>query len=79
MSKFNPANPVYTVSDIEQMFDMSSRAVLDWLKKDYVPGAFRTPGGHWRIPEAGLMHVMRTMDFRDEEIEHAIKEFKNAQ
>ncbi len=37
--------------EVAKMFRVSPRAVLNWAKKDMIPGATRTPGGHRRYPK----------------------------
>lgn len=37
----------------------SANTVKNWLEGGYFPGAFKTPGGHWRFPRAEV-EAMRT-------------------
>ena len=44
----------------------SANTVKNWLEGGYFPGAFQTPGGHWRFPREEVETVkMRMEDLRD--------------
>ena len=43
----------------------SANTVKNWLEGGYFPGAFQTPGGHWRFPREEVETVkMRMEDLR---------------
>lgn len=41
---------VYTPGDVAKIFRVDPKTVSRWATAGRVPGAFRTPGGHWRFP-----------------------------
>ncbi len=44
----------------------SANTVKNWLKGGHFPGAFQTPGGHWRFLRAEVLAVKERMsDLRD--------------
>ncbi|MCP9891389.1 helix-turn-helix domain-containing protein [Cyanobium sp. Aljojuca 7D2] len=44
----------------------SANTVKNWLEGGYFPGAFQTPGGHWRFPREEVEAVkMRMEDLRN--------------
>jgi excisionase family DNA binding protein len=44
----------------------SANTVKNWLEGGYFPGAFQTPGGHWRFPRDEVEAVkMRIEELRD--------------
>jgi len=44
----------------------SANTVKNWLEGGYFPGAFQTPGGHWRFPRDEVEAVkMRMEDLRN--------------
>lgn len=40
----------------------SANTVGNWLESGELPGAFQTPGGHWRFPRAEVEAVKARMD-----------------
>ena len=40
----------------------STNTVKNWLEGGYFPGAYRTPGGHWRFPRAEVLETKRRME-----------------
>ena len=44
----------------------SANTVKNWLEGGHFPGAFQTPGGHWRFPRAEVEAVkLRMEDLRE--------------
>jgi hypothetical protein len=44
----------------------SANTVKNWLEGGYFPGAFQTPGGHWRFPREEVEAVkIRMEELRD--------------
>jgi excisionase family DNA binding protein len=44
----------------------SANTVKNWLEGGWFPGAFQTPGGHWRFPAEDVEAVrLRLEDLRD--------------
>ena len=41
-----------TLPELAEMFRVDTRTAGRWCKDGKVPGAIRTPGGHWRISRA---------------------------
>lgn len=51
-----------TTSEVARAIGRSRRDVtrlLDHPRHDYFPGAYRTPGGHWRVPESDVAQFLR--------------------
>ena len=40
----------------------SANTVKNWLEGGYFPGAYKTPGGHWRFPRAEVEAVKARLD-----------------
>jgi excisionase family DNA binding protein len=40
----------------------SPNTVKNWLNGGYFPGAYKTPGGHWRFPRAEVLATKAAMD-----------------
>jgi len=40
--------------EVGQALRLSGTTIRAWLERDPPPGARRTPGGHWRVPESAL-------------------------
>ena len=40
----------------------SANTVKNWLKGGHFPGAYKTQGGHWRFPEAGVLATRAAME-----------------
>ncbi|MCP9774308.1 helix-turn-helix domain-containing protein [Cyanobium sp. WAJ14-Wanaka] len=40
----------------------SANTVKNWLEGGHFPGAFQTPGGHWRFPREEVEAVMMRME-----------------
>jgi excisionase family DNA binding protein len=40
----------------------SANTVKNWLEGGHFPGAFQTPGGHWRFPRADVEAVKMRME-----------------
>lgn len=38
------------IDELAAMFRVDRKTAGSWCKDGKIPGAFRTPGGHWRIP-----------------------------
>jgi hypothetical protein len=47
--------------EVAAAYGCQERAVQDWLGRGRFPGAFHTPGGHWRIPRADVLAVGRQL------------------
>lgn len=43
-----------TVKDLERHYHQEERTIREWAAKGKLPGAFKTPGGHWRFPSSVL-------------------------
>lgn len=41
---------LYTPADVARIFRVDPKTVSRWASAGKFPGAFRTPGGHWRFP-----------------------------
>ena len=39
--------------------NVAERTARRWFKTGRVPGAFQTPGGHWRVPVATVEQLKR--------------------
>lgn len=51
-----------TAGEAAKLLGVSSRnTVKNWLQGGYFPGAFKTPGGHWRFPRAEVLEVREQM------------------
>ena len=44
---------LYSTGEVAEMFGVTIKTVLSWIKQDKV-SAFRTPGGHYRINESEI-------------------------
>lgn len=54
---------VLTSSQAAELLGVSSpNTVKNWLKGGAFPGAFQTPGGHWRFPREEVEAVKTRMD-----------------
>lgn len=40
----------------------SPNTVKNWLKGGHFPGAYKTKGGHWRFPTAGVLATRTAME-----------------
>ncbi|MEM1349835.1 MAG: helix-turn-helix domain-containing protein, partial [Myxococcota bacterium] len=40
--------------EVATRLNRSIESVRRWIDLDYFPGAWRTPGGHWNIPETDV-------------------------
>ena len=40
----------------------SANTVKNWLQGGFFPGAYQTPGGHWRFPRAEVLEAKRRME-----------------
>ncbi len=40
----------------------SPNTVKNWLKGGHFPGAYKTKGGHWRFPKAGVLATRTAME-----------------
>lgn len=40
----------------------SPNTIKNWLKGGYFPGAYQTPGGHWRFPRDAVLAARAEMD-----------------
>lgn len=76
-TKVDINNPLYVPSEIARAFDYRRRTVAVWLFKGWVPGAFRTPTGHWKVPEAPLIKTLIEMGWEESEIEVRLKQIKS--
>lgn len=48
-----PSSHLLTSSEAAELLGVSStNTIKNWLNGGSFPGAFQTPGGHWRFPEA---------------------------
>ena len=43
---------VISAAEFARRVGVNQATVVRWIGKGYVRGAYRTPGGHWRIPES---------------------------
>ena len=41
-------------ADVARILGVNARTVKRWAEAGKLPGAFRTPGGHWRIPSKAV-------------------------
>ncbi|MCC6874260.1 MAG: helix-turn-helix domain-containing protein [Sandaracinaceae bacterium] len=39
-----------TTGEVAELLGVSANTAKNWLEGGFFPGAFRTPGGHWRFP-----------------------------
>jgi len=39
-----------TVTEAAKRLSVDRRTLQNWCRDGKVPGAIRTPGGHWRVP-----------------------------
>lgn len=46
-----------TTREIAEAFVVDEDTVRLWCQNGSVPGAFRTPGGRWRIPESAITKI----------------------
>ncbi|HTE70461.1 MAG TPA: helix-turn-helix domain-containing protein [Actinomycetes bacterium] len=53
----NPLKP----REVAAAYGVDRRCVIDWLGRGRFPGAFRTPGGRWRIPRADVIEIGREL------------------
>ena len=62
-----PSNDSLTSKAAASMLGVSSaNTVKNWLEGGYFPGAYKTPGGHWRFPRAEVEAVRaRLQELRD--------------
>lgn len=37
---------------------VSAQSIREWAASGKLPGAFRTPGGHWKIPESAVNQIL---------------------
>jgi excisionase family DNA binding protein len=44
----------YTASDVSKMLGVIPKTVARWAFEGKVPGAFKTPGGHWRFDRQAI-------------------------
>ena len=38
--------------EVARLLGVNARTIKRWAESGKLPGAFRTPGGHWRVPAA---------------------------
>lgn len=54
---------VLTSRQAADMLGVSSiNTVKNWLEGGFFPGAYQTPGGHWRFPKAEVLEAKRRME-----------------
>ncbi|AKK07408.1 DNA-binding protein, excisionase family (plasmid) [Corynebacterium mustelae] len=42
----------YSTREVADLLEVPVRTIQGWVSAGRIPGAFRTPGGRWRIPAA---------------------------
>lgn len=47
-----------STGEVGRALRVAPATVKRWCEQGLVEGAFRTPGGHWRIPRAALDAIM---------------------
>jgi excisionase family DNA binding protein len=47
------------LSEFAAAMGAARRTARRWLKAGRVPGAFQTPGGHWRVPREAVEQLKR--------------------
>lgn len=58
-----PHKDLLTSKQAAALLGLSSpNTVKNWLQGGFFPGAFRTPGGHWRFPRAEVEAAKRWME-----------------
>lgn len=57
-NNFPPSPVVYTMGYVARALRVDPKTVSRWCAAGKVNGAFRTPGGHWRIPEATFKEML---------------------
>jgi predicted site-specific integrase-resolvase len=48
-------------SEVAAAYGVRDHIVTNWLARGRFPGAFRTPGGRWRIPRVAVIAVGREL------------------
>jgi excisionase family DNA binding protein len=49
---------VISAAEFARRVGVNQATVVRWIERGYVLGAYRTPGGHWRIPESEAVCVI---------------------
>jgi excisionase family DNA binding protein len=45
--------------EVARLLGVNARTIKRWAESGKLPGAFRTPGGHWRVPVSAVEAVTR--------------------
>lgn len=53
---------LYTPGDVARIFRVDPKTVSRWAAAGKFPGAFRTPGGHWRFPVTSTEILLAVQD-----------------
>lgn len=47
------------IGEVAAIFRVDSKTAGRWCAQGKLPGAIRTPGGHWRVPRAAVDKLLR--------------------
>jgi predicted site-specific integrase-resolvase len=53
-------------AEVAAALGIRTRTALVWLQRGRFPGAFRTPGGSWRVPASSVVAVRVELGITDE-------------
>jgi len=59
MTEVNQQEGAMKLAEFVAEMNVAERTARRWFKTGRVPGAFQTPGGHWRVPVATVEQLKR--------------------
>lgn len=62
LQAYRPFDEMLTSGKAAELLGITStNTVKNWLKGGYFPGAYKTPGGHWRFPRSEVESVRKRL------------------